>query len=771
MLASDALPLSQQPQPTQQQSQQTSQQQQAQLQSGLLLDGEGGAPNSGAGTHVAEAVDGAQLLLQQMLLASGDVDGASGSAGQGGDLGGIGLDLSSQQQQQQQPSVMQHLASLPTQALVQQSTDPLQLSGIINFTFSQSPNPSFVLNTQLDSSGSTPVATLTQALRVVLAARKINTQAVARFDLGFVPFLVSDAAEGIGLLVYKCSLHQEGARGSVLKIDSSSNPLVAGISLFNMLQSGGQMLEVIFTAEASKVALQALSIMRINLANNGRDVLLLLSTVDYTADASGPKNYFLLKLTPITPPLPCFQHQIEANKAASAAAAAAASSSYMSAPEPAGMQGMGMGMGGLARPMQMHGGPGLGPPVLSPALGPVPGAGGLGMKAGGLGMGVGSMQGYLPMAGAGGMGMGMAAAAAGASSAKQQRARKADYVIVTEDTAIKNAAGAIAKVLGRVSNQGQCCPVYTEKKTESFTTVISVAVKAIAVARGYVCNEGMGNEVGFQPYLRHLDRRLDLLDLHNFLAPEKQHQHQLQQQHQQMLSAAAGLGYGQPHLGMPGLGAAGLLGAAGAAGKGPMGLVGAGMQPQMGLGMGGYGGAAGMLGGGGMMPAKYTSPMDSFELLDEDALSDERCELAFDVFKVPQLHELQDAGNLPVKVTAHSRPNVVSNIISKLVTERSGAVLITAGGKAMHVAMTAVVSARARLKAKGVDIILLPKFVTVDTTSTLGWESVFLRFTIVRWAPLPPAGAAGMGGMGAMHADAMMAAAVAGGRYLLPQLG
>lgn len=31
--------------------------------------------------------------------------------------------------------------------------------------------------------------------------------------------------------------------------------------------------------------------------------------------------------------------------------------------------------------------------------------------------------------------------------------RKADYVIVTEDTAVKNAAGAIAKVLGRVCGQ------------------------------------------------------------------------------------------------------------------------------------------------------------------------------------------------------------------------------------------------------------------------------------------------------------------------------
>ena len=58
--------------------------------------------------------------------------------------------------------------------------------------------------------------------------------------------------------------------------------------------------------------------------------------------------------------------------------------------------------------------------------------------------------------------------------------------------------------------------------------------------------------------------------------------------------------------------------------------------------------------------------------------------------------------------------------------------------QAMHVAMTAVVSARARLRTRCCDILLLPKFVTVDTTSTLGWESVFLRFTIVRWPAFSP---------------------------------
>lgn len=53
----------------------------------------------------------------------------------------------------------------------------------------------------------------------------------------------------------------------------------------------------------------------------------------------------------------------------------------------------------------------------------------------------------------------------------------------------------------------------------------------------------------------------------------------------------------------------------------------------------------------------------------------------------------------------------------------------------MHVAMLAIVTARQRLQSQGADILLLPKFVTVDTTSTLGWESVFLRFSIVKWSP------------------------------------
>lgn len=483
-----------------------------------------------------------------------------------------------------------------------------------------------------------------------------------------------------------------------------------------------------------------------------RCILPLSPQVDYTADASGPQNYFLLKLTPITPPLPCFRHQLEPPKPPA---------NYFSPNGEAALVAHSQGLASACLPhhnhVHLHTGAALGPTGAIVGPGHLPN---VAISATSAVKPHSISYTTTPAASAGGMG-GSAAAVAAAStvagSSKQQRARKADYVIVTEDTAIKNAAGAIAKVLGRVSNQGQCCPVYTEKKTELFTTVISVAVKAIAVARGYVCNEGMGNEVGFQPYLRHLDRRLNLLDLHHYLAPEKKSAAAMA-----AASAAAVLSVGHHHHQHMG----GIMAAAAAAAV-AKGSHGGGLH----LGLNHSGGLLAGLAGGGSGGCKGHNPLDSFELLDEDALTDERCELAFDVFKVPQLHELHDSGNLPVKVTAHSRPNVVSNIISKLVSERSSAVLITAGGKAMHVAMTAVVSARARLKAKGIDIILLPKFVTVDTTSTLGWESVFLRFTIVRWSPvLQPSAAAAAA---QLHSDAAMvaAAAAAGGRYLLPQMG
>lgn len=132
----------------------------------------------------------------------------------------------------------------------------MQAAGLINFTFSQSTCVNFVLNCQTGSGG-TSLAIMNAALKVVLAARKICQQAM-RFDLGCVPFLVTDTADSLGVLIYRCSVSPElaKARGQVLKVASDSNPLVAGLSLFNMLQSSTQPLEIIFTAEAAKVALQ-----------------------------------------------------------------------------------------------------------------------------------------------------------------------------------------------------------------------------------------------------------------------------------------------------------------------------------------------------------------------------------------------------------------------------------------------------------------------------------------------------------------------------------
>ncbi len=50
--------------------------------------------------------------------------------------------------------------------------------------------------------------------------------------------------------------------------------------------------------------------------------------------------------------------------------------------------------------------------------------------------------------------------------------------------------------------QGHCCPVYTERKTGQPSGVVSVAVKAIAVAASYVANNGGAHHVAFQPYAR-----------------------------------------------------------------------------------------------------------------------------------------------------------------------------------------------------------------------------------------------------------------------------
>ena len=55
------------------------------------------------------------------------------------------------------------------------------------------------------------------------------------------------------------------------------------------------------------------------------------------------------------------------------------------------------------------------------------------------------------------------------------------------------------------------------------------------------------------------------------------------------------------------------------------------------------------------------------------------------------------------------------------------------GANAMFVAMTAVISARRRLKRQhAMDVMLVPAWITEDTVSTLGRESKFLRFNIIK---------------------------------------
>ena len=62
--------------------------------------------------------------------------------------------------------------------------------------------------------------------------------------------------------------------------------------------------------------------------------------------------------------------------------------------------------------------------------------------------------------------------------------------------------------------------------------------------------------------------------------------------------------------------------------------------------------------------------------------------------------------------------------------------------------MAAVIDARARLHPLGSDIILSPEFIKVDTTDTLGWESVFVKISIFQWHQhsISTAGAQGAGG-------------------------
>lgn len=54
------------------------------------------------------------------------------------------------------------------------------------------------------------------------------------------------------------------------------------------------------------------------------------------------------------------------------------------------------------------------------------------------------------------------------------------------------------------------------------------------------------------------------------------------------------------------------------------------------------------------------------------------------------------------------------------------------GPEALAVGMAAVVNARQRLKRRGVDIMVVPAFITEDTSGALGRQSKFLQFNLLR---------------------------------------
>ncbi|GAX73661.1 hypothetical protein CEUSTIGMA_g1112.t1 [Chlamydomonas eustigma] len=601
----------------------------------------------------------------------------------------------------------------PTSLTVTSETDAFKLAGMLTYLLSQTSSSGCALRMIADPAASPQqqVLQLAAAAMVAMTAaevthRSIRSSSSNGSDVALVPFLSQDGVVGVVLMLVSLPAAIWQAAGLALPVEPQDNPLSKGVEISGNLagSSGQQVVDLLYEAQETLLTLQAAAVARINLAASGQDLLLLLLLLpvhsggssagrhdsDTTASSAllvGGTQLHHVKLVPASHVLSSGQMQqmsslvrqqaslspreglagpissmhqqqqqqqlkesMDRQAAAAIAAATAAASAVLAQDSGAFSQGGQAGVSAAAAAAAAAAATAI---VSASPPGSVHGGSSI--------SGDHQLSGHLSHP----------------PSQSQNRAsssnRKADYVIVTEDTAIKNAAGAIAKVLGRVSAQGLPCPVYTVRRSEGVTGVVSVAVKAIAVARGYVANEGNAFQVAFQPFIRHQNsmategRMFDRRSASAYL-PE----HESNTVHQ-----APTLTKSHDNL--------------------------------------------------------YMDPGDL-------AITDERSQLAFDVFKVPAclLPNVPDNTSLPVKVTAHSRANVVSNIITKLVAERGSVVLITAGGRAMHVAMMAVVAARARLCAghrSTPDLLLLPRFVTVDTTHTLGWESVFLRFVIMRAPP------------------------------------
>lgn len=87
----------------------------------------------------------------------------------------------------------------PGSMLITEHTDVMTSAGLIIFTFAQSGSSFFILHTTQPSESGSNNPSLETALHVALCARKINTQAGGGFDVGFVPFLVNEDTEHLGV--------------------------------------------------------------------------------------------------------------------------------------------------------------------------------------------------------------------------------------------------------------------------------------------------------------------------------------------------------------------------------------------------------------------------------------------------------------------------------------------------------------------------------------------------------------------------------------------
>lgn len=105
---------------------------------------------------------------------------------------------------------------------------------------------------------------------------------------------------------------------------------------------------------------------------------------------------------------------------------------------------------------------------------------------------------------------------------------------------------------------------------------------------------------------------------------------------------------------------------------------------------------------------------------------------AFLVFKTGLLKDLKETDETDLNVSRASDPNKMANAILSIVLTRGQAIMKAGGAEALFIAMSSVIKARNRLKRNHhLDIMLLPTFITEDTTSSLGRESKFLKFNIL----------------------------------------